>query len=278
MIAALFPGQNSHAVGMGSLMRGSLFRLRAGFRGGHQALPGITSVMQEGPLENTTLTANQQPALVTASIAAYRAWQEATGLTPAYAVGHSLAKYGPCGCRHPGPGRRHQTGAQTGHLHARSRPSRPGGHGCRDGRGHRHHRAGLPDTPGVAEVANFNAPTHTVIGGEVNAVQAASAELKSKKGLQSDSPESLCPLSLHPDVFCPGKTAGRSGEHGFPSHAVPGGGQCDRPENHLSSQAPSLLSQQVTGSVRFVESIQKLLDLGVTEFVEFGSGTGPTDC
>ena len=68
MIAALFPGQNSHALGMGVEFADAFFVARAVFDTAEQVVPSLTSLMREGPLETLTLTANQQPALVAASI------------------------------------------------------------------------------------------------------------------------------------------------------------------------------------------------------------------
>src|SRR5690606_41931388 len=59
------------------------------------ALPGLLSLLWEGPEEELRLTANQQPALVAAGAAAYAAWLEAGGETPALAAGHSLGEYTP---------------------------------------------------------------------------------------------------------------------------------------------------------------------------------------
>ena len=92
-IAALFPGQGSHALGMGQMMAAAFPAAQAAMDEAEAALPGLLALMREGPLEDLTLTANQQPALVATSVAVYRAWTQATGLTPAYAAGHSLGEY-----------------------------------------------------------------------------------------------------------------------------------------------------------------------------------------
>ena len=63
------------------------------FETAETSLPGLRSLIETGPLDALTLTANQQPALVTASLAAYRAWRAHTGLTPFAAAGHSLGEY-----------------------------------------------------------------------------------------------------------------------------------------------------------------------------------------
>lgn len=273
MIAALFPGQNSHAVGMGTLMRDAYPVARQVFETADQALPGIVNVMQEGPLEDLTLTANQQPALVTASIAAYRAWQEATGLKPAYAIGHSLGEFS----AHVAAGtfslfEAVQLVHKRGTYMQEAVPVGLGAMAAVMGEDIATITEVCKNTPGVAEVANFNAPTQTVISGEANAVQAASAELKSK-GFK------VIPLKVSAPFHCTLMQSAREKLETdlqniqYQQMAFPVIANFTAQEVTDSAEVAALLSAQVTGSVRFVESIYKLRDLGVTEFVEFGSGT-----
>lgn len=92
-LAMVFPGQGSQAVGM----------LKA-----YDALPAVAEVraeaaaalggeflqlLDEGPAEQLNLTVNTQPAMVTAGIAAYRAWIARGGPAPALVAGHSLGEY-----------------------------------------------------------------------------------------------------------------------------------------------------------------------------------------
>lgn len=92
-IAALFPGQGSHSVGMGADLTAAFPEAAEVYTQVEHVLPGLRALIEQGPLEDLTLTANQQPALVAASVAAYRAWRAQTGLTPAFAAGHSLGEY-----------------------------------------------------------------------------------------------------------------------------------------------------------------------------------------
>jgi [acyl-carrier-protein] S-malonyltransferase len=92
-LAMVFPGQGSQSVGM---------------LDGYAGLPGIDAVRAEaaaalgqeflaildaGPAEKLNLTVNTQPAMVTAAIAAYRAWRALGGPEPAVIAGHSLGEY-----------------------------------------------------------------------------------------------------------------------------------------------------------------------------------------
>ena len=92
-LAMVFPGQGSQAVGM----------LQA-----YAGLPGVDEVrataarilgepfvrlLDEGPAEQLALTVNTQPAMLTAGVAAFRAWRALGGPQPAVVAGHSLGEY-----------------------------------------------------------------------------------------------------------------------------------------------------------------------------------------
>src|SRR5260221_3513421 len=91
--AMLFPGQGSQSVGMLKAYAG-LPEVDA-VRAEAQAALGadFLKLLDEGPAEQLGLTVNTQPAMVTAGIAAYRAWIAAGGPVPAIVAGHSLGEY-----------------------------------------------------------------------------------------------------------------------------------------------------------------------------------------
>ena len=91
--AAVFPGQGSQAVGMAQEFYGQSAAARDVLDRCEKTLPGLLELMFEGPAAELQLTANQQPALVAAGIAAWAAWQEAGGPAPAFAAGHSLGEF-----------------------------------------------------------------------------------------------------------------------------------------------------------------------------------------
>src|SRR5215475_7649137 len=93
MIAFLFPGQGSQAVGMGRAFYDASPAARRVVDEANDALDvDLRHVMFEGPEADLALTANTQPAVLTASVAAAAACAE-RGLTPALAAGHSLGEY-----------------------------------------------------------------------------------------------------------------------------------------------------------------------------------------
>src|SRR5690606_31474817 len=93
MIAFLFPGQGSQAVGMGRAFHEASPAARAVFEQARAARGfDLTRVTLEGPGRDLALAAITQPAVLTASVAAAAACAE-RGLRPALAAGHSLGEY-----------------------------------------------------------------------------------------------------------------------------------------------------------------------------------------
>jgi len=92
-IAMVFPGQGSQSVGMLQGYAG-LPEVDA-VRGEALAALGkeFLALLDEGPVEQLNLTVNTQPAMLTAAIAAYRAWRALGGPAPAIVAGHSLGEY-----------------------------------------------------------------------------------------------------------------------------------------------------------------------------------------
>jgi [acyl-carrier-protein] S-malonyltransferase len=96
--AFVFPGQGSQAVGMGKALADAFAPARAVFEEVDAALgQRLTSIMWEGPAETLTLTENAQPALMAVSLAAMRALKAHAGVDVArdarFVAGHSLGEY-----------------------------------------------------------------------------------------------------------------------------------------------------------------------------------------
>jgi [acyl-carrier-protein] S-malonyltransferase len=271
-IAALFPGQGSQVVGMTQDFFEHNDSARALLERAFQVLPGLETLMFEGPEESLKLTENAQPALVASSMACYRAWRAATGLTPDFAAGHSLGEFSAL------------VAARALEFDDALRLVRARGH---------YMQAAVPVGQGAmaavlkvsletiqealtgidgAEIANLNTLEQTVISGSVAGIAAASESLKQKGAriipLQVSAP-------FHSSLMQPArerleKDLAVTEFHDFYFPVV---ANVSATENTDSSLLPELLSQQVTGSVRWVESMQRLWELGAREFIEFGSGT-----
>ena len=91
--AFVFPGQGSQSVGMLNDLA-DLKVVQDTVAEASEALSlDLMSMMKNGPVEDLNLTVNTQPVMLTASIAAYRAWLEAGGAKPTLMAGHSLGEY-----------------------------------------------------------------------------------------------------------------------------------------------------------------------------------------
>ncbi len=276
MIAALFPGQNSQAVGMAQGFYDSSPAAKSILDRAEAALPGLLKIMWEGPEDTLKLTANQQPALVAAGAAAFAAFVEAGGERPRYAAGHSLGEF-------------------TAHVAAGSvkledalKLVRKRGQYMQDAvpEGEGAMAAVLKvnaaqvkevceevaaDSGGIVEVANYNSPEQTVISGERDAVEKASEKLKEVRAR-------VIPLNVSAPFHCrlmkpaADKLAVILKETEFHTPSFPVLSNVTADVIADVSRAPQLLEEQVTRAVRWVELVQRLQRLGVTTFLEFGSG------
>jgi [acyl-carrier-protein] S-malonyltransferase len=127
------------------------------------------------------------------------------------------------------------------------------------------------NTAGIVEVANYNSPQQTVISGEVAAVNAAGETLKTGKAR-------VIPLAVsapfHSSLM---KDAAEAFKHDleqatFSPLSVPLVSNIDAQPITSADNSVSLLTQQVTRSVRWTDTINQLVAEGVTVFVELGSG------
>ncbi|OOV88256.1 ACP S-malonyltransferase [Oceanospirillum linum] len=98
-LAFVFPGQGSQAVGMLSELADRYAVVRTTFEEASQILGyDLWQLVQEGPAESLNQTDKTQPAILTASVAIWRVWQELEGPRPAMVSGHSLGEYSALVC------------------------------------------------------------------------------------------------------------------------------------------------------------------------------------
>ena len=98
-LAIVFPGQGSQAVGMLSELYQQHDVVKHTFAEASAALGyDLWALVANGPEADLNETQRTQPALLTASVAVWRLWQQQGGATPAYFAGHSLGEYSALVC------------------------------------------------------------------------------------------------------------------------------------------------------------------------------------
>jgi [acyl-carrier-protein] S-malonyltransferase len=272
VLVALFPGQGSQAIGMAQELYETSDAARRVLDEAESTLPGLLTLMWEGPNEALQLTYNQQPALVAAGIAAFAAWREAGGEAPRFAAGHSLGEFTAL------------VAAGTLALPDALRIVRARGDAMQravpEGVGAMAAVVRLPgdtvaaicaEVDGVVEVANRNSPQQTVISGEAGAVAEASKRLAAAGGR-------AIPLKVSAPFHCslmrPAAAALAPLLSDIPLADPSFDVVCNVTADLLpnAGAARELLVQQVTAPVRWVETLERLQGLGATRFVEFGAG------
>jgi [acyl-carrier-protein] S-malonyltransferase len=269
-VAALFPGQGSQAVGMARGLYDHSEAARAALDEAEGALPGLLSLMWEGPAEELQLTANQQPALVAAGAAAYRAYLEAGGTRPRFAAGHSLGEF----TAHVAAGSLSLADAvrlvrKRGSYMQEAVPAGEGAMAAALKVGRDVVEAACAGIEGV-EIANLNAPEQTVISGTAAAVERAGEVLRGMGArvvpLRVSAPFHCSLMRPAAERLALDLAATRFSE---PTLII----VCNVTAAPLpaANEAARLLTEQVTSPVRWVESVERLAQLGAGRFLEFGA-------
>ncbi|WP_018390318.1 ACP S-malonyltransferase [Ancylobacter sp. FA202] len=279
-IAFVFPGQGSQVVGMGKALADQFPVARAVFDEVDAALgEKLSTIMWDGPIDTLTLTANTQPALMAASLAAVRVLEAEAGLDlardTAFVAGHSLGEYSALAAagslsiadtarllRLRGTAMQAATPVGTGAMAA---------------------ILGLDFDKvcavaaeaaqgEVCDIANDNAPGQVVVSGNVAAVQRA-CEIAKREGA---SRAILLTVSapFHCRLIASAADAMREALAGVEVRAprVPLVANVTAAPVTAPDEIRSLLVRQVTSTVRWRESVAFMAEQGVTRLVEVGTG------
>jgi [acyl-carrier-protein] S-malonyltransferase len=275
MIAFLFPGQGSQAVGMGRAFYEESPAAKAVFEEANDALgENLTRLIFEGPEAELALTANTQPAILTVSVAAAAVAAE-QGLRPALAAGHSLGEYsalvvaGALAFRDAV-----RIVRRRGQFMQEAVPVGTGAMAALLGLDLAQVQAICAEAAGgeVVEVANINAPQQIVIAGHRTAVERAVALAGERGGRKSV----LLPVSapFHCRLMQP--AADRLREVLEPvavsDPRVPVVRNVDAGLTRAAAEVKPALVAQVASPVRWTEGVQRLHAEGASVYVEVGPG------
>lgn len=276
-IAFLFPGQGSQSVGMGRDLYDNFAIARQTLEEADDALGfSISKLCFDGPDEDLRLTENTQPAIFAVSIAAQRVLAE-KGITPSYVAGHSLGEYSAnvaAGTISFADAVR--TVRERGRFMQQAVPAGEGAmaailgmaaeevlQACKDA---------AVETGQVVAAANINSPSQIAISGSAAAVERAVALAKERGAKKAVM------LAVSAPFHCPLMQPAQDRLAEL-LKALPFA-QADVPvvvnvDAKLVSDPETLrdaLIRQVTGTVRWVESMQVLIAEKPDFFLEVGPG------
>jgi len=287
--AFLFPGQGSQSVGMGRDLAAAFAGAREVFDEVDETLKQrLSKLMFEGPAEELTLTENTQPALMALSMAVVRVLEQEGGVrigeAAALVAGHSLGEYSALAAAGA-----LDLAAVASLLRLRGQAMQaavPAGIGamaaligvemnvaaeiCREAEIWR--REGQPDLRQVVQAANDNGGGQVVISGHREAVERA-VEIAKGHGVKRAM---LLPVSapFHCALMAPAADAMAQALEGAAVRApvVPVVANVTAAKVSDPQEIRRLLVAQVTGTVRWRESIAACVAMGVDRFIELGAG------
>lgn len=272
----LFPGQGSQSVGMMSDLAASYPQVRESFDTASKVLGfDLWDLAQQGPAEQLALTEITQPLMLVAGVATWRVWRAVGGANPTWVAGHSLGEFTAL------------VAAGVLDFSEAVELVRFRGEVMRDavpdGQGGMAAIIGLDDAAlieacreaagdQVAEAVNFNAPGQVVIAGHAEALRRAIDAAKAR-GAKRALP---LPISVpcHSSLMQPAaerlRERLRTCRLSVPSIRFLS--SVDATEYRDPESIRDLLYRQLASPVRWVATVEALVALGVTHFVECGPG------
>jgi [acyl-carrier-protein] S-malonyltransferase len=274
-VAFVFPGQGSQHVGMGQALAAAFPESRAVLEESDRALGfALSKLCFEGPESDLQLTANTQPAILAVSIAAWRAL-DARGVRPDWVAGHSLGEYSALVAAGTLTfADAVKTVRQRGQYMQEAVPVGEGAMAAILGLdAHAVEKACAEAAEGeVVSPANLNSPGQVVIAGHAAAVDRAIVRCKAagaKRGMKLNvsAPFHCALMKPAQDRLAP-----ELERLAFRDPAVPLVNNVDARPVRAGAECREGLVRQVSGAVRWQESVELLVREGVSTFVEVGPG------
>ncbi|WP_335925209.1 ACP S-malonyltransferase [Shewanella algae] len=274
--AFVFPGQGSQAVGMLADLAEGYPVVTETFREASEVLGyDLWQLVQQGPAETLNETDKTQPALLSASVALYRAWQAAGKAAPKVMAGHSLGEYSALVCA----GVLKFTDAVKlvelrGQLMQQAVPAGTGAMFAIIGLDNDAIAKACEDSAEGAVVSpvNYNSPGQVVIAGEKAAVERAAAACKAAGAKMAVA----LPVSVpsHCALMKPAadKLANALGNIEFSQPQIPVINNADVAQPQAAADIRDALVRQLYSPVRWTETVEAMAAMGVTELYEVGPG------
>ncbi len=271
-VAFLFPGQNSHFVGMGVDIADRFPKAKEIFDQADRICgKDITRLCAEGPMEELTLTVNQQPAITTVNLACLAALNE-SGIKHSVSAGHSLGEYAAlCAAGVLTVEDALKVVNKRGELMHRESLSHPGAMAAILGMKIEEVReiVDQANSKGIIAVANHNTAEQIAITGEKDAVDSA-IKMVQEKGAKA------IPLAVSGAWHCD-LMAGAVDEFRRFMDDIP----FSEPQSEILFNATAagendtesikdIMAKQLTSPVRWYDILVKMLNEGVDTFIEVG--------
>jgi len=275
-VAYIFPGQGSQAVGMGKDLFDNYTAAREVFQAADDALSfSLSEMCFAGTDADLQLTANTQPAILTASIAAYRAMESEGFLKPAFVAGHSLGEYSAlvaAGVLDFADAVR--TVRKRGTYMQSAVPVGVGAMAAILGLDVATVEAGCAEAAEeqVCSPANINSPSQVVIAGNADAVDRACEILKEKGAKRAIKLNVSAPF--HCALMTPAQERLEADlkELKYSSFFFPIVHNVDAAANDDAGKVCDKLTSQVSSPVRWLQSVEMMAANGVEKFIEIGPG------